>query len=114
MDMTAKLEALIASGSDGAPVRLALATRYAAAGDNARALQHAEVAVTIDADYSAAWKMLGKLRAEAGQPEQAMEAYRQGIEIADRRGDQQAAKEMRVFLKRLNRGRGDPGGIGNT
>jgi Tfp pilus assembly protein PilF len=109
MDMTANLEALIASGSDGAPVRLALAARYSAAGDIARALQHAEVAVTLDADYSAAWKMLGKLKAEAGQPEQATEAYRKGIEIADRRGDQQAAKEMRVFLKRLNRARGKAG-----
>jgi Tfp pilus assembly protein PilF len=115
MDMTANLEALIAKGSDGAPIRFALASRYAAAGDVERALAHAEVAVEIDADYSAAWKLLGKLRAEAGRREQAIEAYRQGIAVAQRRGDQQAAKEMRVFLQRLTRekedeGRGEDGG----
>jgi len=30
-------------------------------------------------------------------------AYTQGIAVAERRGDIQAAKEMRVFLKRLER-----------
>ncbi|MBN1238677.1 MAG: hypothetical protein JXB36_09250 [Gammaproteobacteria bacterium] len=103
MDMTQNLEALIAQGSDGAPIRFALASRYAAAGDIERALEHAEVAVRIDADYSAAWKLLGKLRSEAGKREQAIDAYRQGILVAEKRGDQQAAKEMKVFLKRLER-----------
>jgi tetratricopeptide (TPR) repeat protein len=103
MDMTRNLEALIAGGSDGAPIRLALASRYAAAGDLERALTHAEVAVEIDADYSAAWKLLGKLRAEAGRRAQAADAYQRGIAVAEKRGDQQAAKEMRVFLKRLMR-----------
>lgn len=101
--MTANLEALIARGQDGAPIRFALASRYAAAGDIERALAHAEVAVEIDADYSAAWKLLGRLRGEKGQREQAIDAYRRGIDVAEKRGDQQAAKEMRVFLKRLLR-----------
>lgn len=103
MGMTENLEAMIAAGSDGAPVRFALASRYAASGDIERALEHAEVAVTIDADYSAAWKLLGKLRNEAGRRDEAIDAYRQGIAVAEKRGDQQAAKEMRVFLKRLER-----------
>lgn len=103
MDQTARLEALIASGSDGAPIRLLLASRYAASGDVSRALEHAEVAVKLDADYSAAWKLLGRLRSESGRPNDAMAAYREGIAVAERRGDQQAAKEMRVFLKRLER-----------
>lgn len=103
MDMTDNLEALIAKGSDGAPIRFALASRYAAAGDIERALQHAEVAVEYDADYSAAWKLLGKLRGESGRAEDAIDAYRRGIEVAERRGDQQAAREMHVFLKRLTR-----------
>ena|SRR5690606_27953413 len=109
MDMTENLEALIAGGSDGAPVRFALASRYAAAGEVTRALEHAEVAVRIDADYSAAWKLLGKLRGEAGDPDGAIDAYEQGISVAERRGDQQAAKEMRVFRKRLERARQEAG-----
>jgi len=30
-----------------------------------------------------------------------MTAYRRGIAVAERRGDRQAAKEMHVFLRRL-------------
>lgn len=109
MDQTNKLETLIASGSDGAPIRLLLASRYAASGDVERALEHAEVAVTLDDDYSAAWKLLGRLRGESGRVADALDAYRRGIAVAERRGDQQAAKEMRVFLKRLERGsQGEP------
>lgn len=104
MDLkTANLEALIASGKDNAALRLALASRYHSAGDLAKATEHAEVAVSLDPDYSAAWKLLGKVLAESGRGEQAAESYRRGISVAARRGDQQAAKEMRVFLKRLER-----------
>ena len=103
MSMTENLEALIASGKDGATVRFALASRYAAEGQVDRAVEHAQVAVTQDPDYSAAWKLLGRVLAESGRTGEAAEAYRRGIDVAERRGDQQAAKEMRVFLKRLTR-----------
>jgi len=45
--------------------------------------------------------MLGKALAAAARPAEAQEAYRQGIAAAERKGDVQAAKEMKVFLKRL-------------
>lgn len=103
MSMTENLEGLIASGKDGPTVRFALATRYHADGDLARALEHAQVAVEQDPDYSAAWKLLGRVLVDSGREPEAAEAYRRGIEVAERRGDQQAAKEMRVFLKRIAR-----------
>jgi Tfp pilus assembly protein PilF len=102
-DMTASLEALLAKGADSAMLRFALATRYLAAGDAAAAVRHAQAAVALDAEYSAAWKLLGQTLAAASRAEDAADAYRQGIAIADRRGDRQAAKEMRVFLKRLEK-----------
>lgn len=103
MGMIENLEALIASGRDAAPVRFALASRYAADGRLDRAVEHAQVAVTLDPDYSAAWKLLGRVLGDSGREREAAEAYRRGIDVAERRGDQQAAKEMRVFLKRLER-----------
>ncbi len=103
-DMTANLEALIEAGRDDKALRLALGTRYEAAGDLEKAAEHAEAAVGMDADYSAAWRLLGRVRGAAGKTEAAAEAYRKGIDAAERRGDQQAAKEMRVFLRRLERG----------
>jgi hypothetical protein len=39
----------------------------------------------------------------AGRDANALTVYERGAAIAERRGDQQAAKEMRVFSKRLRR-----------
>ena len=101
MDRTASLEALLARGPDSAVLRLTLATGYFDRGELDRAVLHAEAALALDADYSAAWKLLGKLQAARGETHKAAGTYRQGIAIAERRGDLQAAKEMRVFLRRL-------------
>ena len=102
-DLIANLEALLAKGGDGAALRLALASRYLDNGDAAAAVRHAEAAVRLDPEYSAAWKALGRALAAAGRSSDAVEAYDRGAEVAERRGDQQAAKEMRVFSARLKR-----------
>lgn len=102
-DLLANLEALLAKGGDGAALRLALASRYLDAGDAAAAVRHAEAAVKLDPEYSAGWKALGRALAAADRPEDAIVAYERGTEVAERRGDQQAAKEMRVFSARLKR-----------
>jgi len=102
--MIASLEALLAKGGDSATLRLALASRYLDVGDTAPAVKHAEAAVRLDPEYSAAWKALGRALTAAGRVAEAQASYARGIEVAERRGDQQAAKEMRVFVKRLQRG----------
>jgi cytochrome c-type biogenesis protein CcmH/NrfG len=62
--------------------------------------------VAKDPLYSAAWKALGKALADAGRSDEALEAYRRGVEAAKRKGDKQAEKEMTVFARRLERQRG--------
>jgi len=104
-DMTENLEAMLARGGDSASLRFALATRYLADAKMERALEHAVFAVQLDPEYSAAWRLLGRIQSELGQAEEALQTYRRGIEVAQKNGDQQAAKEMTVFLKRLERGR---------
>jgi predicted Zn-dependent protease len=103
-DLTANLEALLAKGNDAPPLRFALATRYLAAGDASAAVRHAQACVALDANYSAGWKVLGQARAAAGDKPGAVESYRRGIAVAEARGDKQAAKEMQVFLRRLEKG----------
>ena len=66
-------------------------------------VEHLRSAVAQDAQYSAAWKLLGKALAATGARDEAMQAYRSGIAAAERRGDKQAAKEMGVFLRRLEK-----------
>ena len=102
-DLIANLEALLAKGGDGAALRLALASRYLDTGDAAAAVRHAQAAVRLDPEYSAGWKALGRALAAAGRSADAVAAYDRGTEVAERRGDQQAAKEMRVFSARLKR-----------
>lgn len=99
----ANLQRLIGTPRDGALLRFSLGNEYLKGGDahNAR-LQLAE-AVARDPAYSAAWKLLGKALAEDGQPQAALAAYRQGIAVAEKKGDKQAAKEMTVFARRIEK-----------
>ena len=102
MDMIGRLEALLASGKDGALLRFGLGSEYLKAGDRARAAMHLREALARDPGYSAAWKLLGRAL-EPGEPGQAADAWRRGIAAAESKGDKQAAKEMAVFLRRLER-----------
>lgn len=103
MDPAERFEALLAAGKDSALLRFSLGMHYLKAGDPARAVEHLRAAVAQDAQYSAAWKLLGKALDASGDRPQAAEAYRSGIRAAEARGDKQAAKEMSVFLRRLDR-----------
>lgn len=96
-------EALLAAGRDNALLRYALGNEYLKSGDAKKALDHLKIAVDMDPDYSAAWKLLGKTLTELAQRHEAIAAYQTGIEVANRKGDKQAAKEMEVFLRRLTR-----------
>lgn len=103
MDPVERFEALLAQGKDNALLRFSLGTHYLKAGDAARAAAHLRAAVAHDATYSAAWKLLGKALAESGDRGGAVEAYANGIAAAERRGDKQAAREMAVFMRRLQK-----------
>lgn len=101
MDLSARLEQLLANGKDNATLRFALGSEYLRREMAELAVPHLRAAVALDPSYSAAWKLLGKAQAATGQLDDAVESYRQGIAIAVERGDAQAAREMRVFLRRI-------------
>jgi len=102
------LEKLLAAGKDGALLRFGLGNAYLEAGDPAAAVAHLQRAVALNANYSAAWKLLGKALVAGGNPEGALEAYRQGVAAAQQMGDKQTLREMQVFIHRLERERGKP------
>lgn len=105
----AALERMLERGQDTPLLRFSLGAEYLKAGDHERAASHLEAAVRSDPGYSAAWKLLGKAQTGAGQLSAAISSYRRGIGAAEAGGDRQAAREMRVFLKRLEREREDAG-----
>jgi predicted Zn-dependent protease len=63
---TKNLEAMLGRGEDNALLRFALGSEYLKHGVFEKAVQHLGIAVELDPDYSAAWKLLGKAQAEAG------------------------------------------------
>ena len=101
--MRAALEKLLAGGRDDALLRFSLGNACLKEEDPAAALEHFKKATEHDPGYSAAWKLLGRALAETGDHDGAQAAWEQGIAAAEGRGDVQAAKEMRVFLKRLHK-----------
>lgn len=101
MDIIENLEALLSKGQDSAALRLGLGAAYMKRGDYAKAVQHLHQAVTLDPHYSAAWKGYAEALTRSGRTKEAVVAYEAGIAAAAAKGDIQAAKEMRVFLKRL-------------
>jgi predicted Zn-dependent protease len=104
--MTQDLEQWLGTERDGPLLRYSLGLRYAKAGDLERAIEHLSRAVERDPTYSAAWKTLARALADAGRRDDALRAYHSGIEAAQKKGDKQAEKEMRVFAKRLEAKRG--------
>ncbi len=88
---------------DGALLRFSLGNALHAGGESVAAIGELRRALVFDPEYSAAWKLLGKLCLETHQPDAAAEAWSQGIAVAKRRGDKQAEKEMSVFLRRLHK-----------
>ena len=101
--LIANLEALIAAGKDGPAVRFGLGKACLERSDPVSSRRHLERAVELDPSYSAAWKLLGKACSGGGDTDGAADAYRRGIAAATEKGDRQAAKEMAVFLRRLER-----------
>jgi Tfp pilus assembly protein PilF len=99
----ANLEKLLDGPRDNALLRYSLGNEYLKAGDAAAAALHLREAVRRDPGYSAAWKALGRALADSGQPEAALTAYREGIRVAEAKGDKQAAKEMTVFARRIEK-----------
>jgi predicted Zn-dependent protease len=97
----ASFEKMLAAGKEGPLLRFSLGNEYLKSGEAASAAEHLARAVELDPSYTAAWKLLGKALAAAGRDAEALTAYERGIEVAQRKGDKQAQKEMQVFARRL-------------
>jgi predicted Zn-dependent protease len=101
--LIANLRAQCGGPRDGALLRFSLGNALLTAGDAPAAIPEFRQAVAFDAGYSAAWKLLGKACLAIDDKAGAAEAWRQGIGVAQARGDKQAEKEMTVFLRRVEK-----------
>ena len=101
--LISKLEGMLALGKDSALLRYSLGAEYFKAKSYDDALRHLDKALALSPHHSATWKLFAKVLVGAERVEEGMRAYQQGIDVALLQGDLQAAKEMRVFLRRLEK-----------
>ena len=97
------MEKMLLRGQDSLLLRFGLGGEYLRRDDYEKAIIHLRAALVFDPRHAAAWRLLGAALTSAGQVPEARTAYEEGIRAADADGHIQAAKEMRVFLKRLNK-----------
>lgn len=98
-----RLRAQCGGPRDGALLRHSLGRALLDAGDAAAARIELQAALVADPGYSAAWRALGDACLALGDGACAADAWTRGIAAAQARGDVQAAREMQVFLRRLQR-----------
>jgi|SRR2546421_9167019 predicted Zn-dependent protease len=98
-----QFQELIALEPDDTVLRFGLGELYIGAEDFASAAEQFAEIVRLDPQYSAAYRYLGQSYAALGKPQAAAEVFQRGIAVAEARGDLQTAKEMQVFLRRLQK-----------
>ena len=99
------LQKLLDKGRDDALLRFSLANAFMQSANPADAVPHLRAALAHDPGYSAAWKLLGQALTDIDDLAGAEATYQAGITAASDKGDMQAAKEMQVFLRRLEKRR---------
>lgn len=107
-DMTTRLLAMLDAGQDNLLLRFTLGKTVFEQAEFEKAVTHLTAALSFDERFSNAWKILGRARLALGDAAGARQAWEQGSVVATERGDAQVAKEIAVFLKRLNKQEGVP------
>lgn len=102
-DMTTRLQAMLDAGQDNLLLRFSLGKAMFEQARFEAAITHLTQALAFDAQFSNAWKLLGRARLALNDPDGARQALEAGLLAAQTRGDAQVAKEIGVFLKRLDK-----------
>ena len=90
--------AMLADQPDNAMIWYGLASEQFKLENWSEAAKSLRQVVSLNADYTAAYQMLGTVLANAGDLAGAQQAWREGIEAADRTGAWKAGQHMRSLL----------------
>ena len=103
MSMTERLIKMLESGRDDPMLRFGLGSAFFNEDRFEEAVEHLEACIRQDEDYSAAYKLLGKSAYQLGDLDRAQSVFERGLAIAQKQGDKQTEKEIRVFQKKIGR-----------
>lgn len=90
--------AMLAEQPDNAMIWYGLASEQYKLENWDEAAKSLRQVVSLNRDYTAAYQMLGTVLANAGDLDGAQQAWRSGIEAADRTGAWKAGQHMRALL----------------
>ncbi len=92
------LKKMVAERPDDSFLRYGLAMEYRNGGNLEEALSEFRALIANDPDYSAAYYHAGQTLERLGRTAEACEAYRQGIAVTQRKGDQKTRNELQAAL----------------
>lgn len=96
-----QIEAMLKDDPDDGFLRYCLAMEHLAAGNDTEALTVFQTLLEAKPDYVPAYLQLGQLLNRMGEEDQARAVFRDGITVAQGKGDAHAANEMSNFLAML-------------
>ena len=95
------LEEFLAASPADSFVRYGLAQEYARQGQAGKAVEQFRELISRNVEYKAAYYHLGQALEKLGRLEEARGAYREGIEVTGRLGDDHARSELQAALDLL-------------
>lgn len=105
-DVLARQEDAVQNDPDSVVARLALASSYRKLAMPVKAIAHLRAALSKDPDMSVLYLELGRSLEEANMPADAADVYRQGVPVAERRGDLMPRNQMASRLAALQKKQG--------
>ncbi len=94
---------LLERSPDNPMILYSLGSELFKEGRHAEARDHLSRAVETKPDYSVAYRTLGRAHSELGETAEARRVFEKGREVAEKNGDLQTAKEIDVFVRRLDK-----------
>ena len=96
-----KLKAALENGEDTALLRFSLGSAYLKKKEVHKAIENLSKAVEMDSTQATSWKLLGQAYASNEQYDDAREAFKKSLGIAESKENRFLIKELNDFITRL-------------
>lgn len=103
MERIDTLRQIVADDPVDGLARFMLGKELLAADQPNEAAEQLAEAIRLTPEHTASYRELGNALASAGRMSEAEVAYTSGMSVAEKTGDLQTAREIKVFLNRLKR-----------
>jgi predicted Zn-dependent protease len=96
-----QIEEMLVDDPNDPFLRYGLAMEYVSGGDDAAAVQCLQELIAVAPDYVPGYQQLGQTLARMGRSDEARQAWTQGVQAAQKTGNQHASEEMQGFIENL-------------